>query len=311
MVGMMDPSQWAYGSSTVSSPYGQQQNPYGGGGYGYPAGWWGDGQGSTWNDGSNLQYDDRGRLIAPTQQIGGQTGSYGAYGSTGATGGATAGANPYGSYGSESYGSATYGRDPNSATAIAFLNSVISGNKLPMDQTAQNNQLSQQSGMASAAESARNNAQAGAAAANGASIYDPSLQGARMNNMATRQAANMNSQNRIAQGAANANFGAQMDAAGSLANLGLAQEDRMARAQAIGVNNTRGTGTLGFNPDGTNRVQGYGYSAGNTGLDWADSGYANGDGSGSTQPGTAPNTGGGSSTNDYWANIRATRAAGG
>ncbi len=285
MVSMLDSSQFGYGSSYVNGPYGYgptspgMNYSVGGSQYGgmaLPSGWGYGDNGAMWNDGTNLQYDAQGRLITPTANTGG-------YGSTPApaAGGATGGAaNPYG--GSSYGGGSSWGRDPNSAPAIAFLNNVIGGNELPMGQAEQDRQLSQQSGMASSAEAARNSSQMGAAAANGASVYDPSLQGARLNNMATRQAANMNSQNRIAQGAANANFGARMEAAGTLAGLSQSQ----AWLQGMG-NNTRGSGTSGYNgqfnptsgnPGGSGRVQGY------PGLDWADSGYADGYGGASQQP---------------------------
>jgi hypothetical protein len=85
--------------------------------------------------------------------------------------------------------------------------------------------LTQQSDMGAAAESARNNQIDSNAAASGASGRDPSLQGAKAANFAARQVGNQRAAGDIAAKANSANFGAQMDAAGTLNN------NAMTRAQ--------------------------------------------------------------------------------
>lgn len=116
--------------------------------------------------------------------------------------------------------------------AIAFLNDVLGGKKAPFDQATQANMLSQASDMTGAAEAGQLSAINEDAAVGGASIGDPSLAGARREAMARRQGGNAQAAQGIATQANRANFGAQMQAAGTLADYGLAQQDRQARQQA-------------------------------------------------------------------------------
>lgn len=124
------------------------------------------------------------------------------------TGGTTA---PMGSGGSTTTSSS--GPTP---TAEAWMNDVLAGKNLPFSPFAKSQMLSQQSDMSAAAEGARNGQMMGAAAMGGASASDPSLQGARMSNMAARQAQNQTAARDIDVQANTANFGAQMDAASML-----------------------------------------------------------------------------------------------
>lgn len=125
-------------------------------------------------------------------------------------------------------GTAT-GGNANTAAATKFLNGVLAGKNLPYDKTTQSNMLSEQSGMAAAAEGARNQELNNSALAGGSSYNDPSLAGGRASNMAARQAANMNAARDIAQNANVQNFDAQQQAAKSLATFGLAESDRAQR----------------------------------------------------------------------------------
>lgn len=140
-------------------------------------------------------------------------------------------ANPYGPYsglqkaggaqtggGTPTYGggSTTTSRSGPTPTAEAWMNDVLAGKNLPFSPFAKSQMLSQQSDMSAAAEGARNQQMMGAAAMGGASASDPSLQGARMSNMAARQTQNQTAARDIDAQAYQANFGAQMDAASML-----------------------------------------------------------------------------------------------
>ncbi len=119
------------------------------------------------------------------------------------------------------------------ATAKAFLDRVMAGKELPYDKKTQTAQLTQASDMNASAERARNSTFNANAAINGQSMTDPSLAGARMNSMATRQTGNAQAANAIAQNATKANFGAKMTAAGTLADIGAQENDMNARQRAL------------------------------------------------------------------------------
>ncbi len=218
----------------VNGPYGQQStsgyapllnyypNQIGGGGTapttgGFPGQVWDASIGAyVWSNASNPFPTVQNSGPAPTSSTG-----YPAIGTPSApTGGLSSGTGG-------SYGNAT------TTAAQNFLNQVISGQTVPYDQATKDNMLTQASDMNSAGETARNQTMEGNALAGGASLTDPSLAGARMNSMARRQTDNTIAANKIGQVASQANFGARLNAAGTLADIGLAQEDRQAWAQAL------------------------------------------------------------------------------
>jgi hypothetical protein len=118
--------------------------------------------------------------------------------------------------------------------AEAFFKDVMAGNRLPFGPQQQAAQLSQASDMTSAAESAQNQALMAAGAAGGASANDPSVQAAKMNNMARRQVGNQTAARDIQTRADQTNFGAQMDAAGQL-NSNAMQRAQWAQSQGGGA----------------------------------------------------------------------------
>lgn len=120
--------------------------------------------------------------------------------------------------------------DPTSI-AKGFLGQVMSGQQTPYDQATQDNMMTKASDMNASAETARNSEFGANAAINGAALSDPSLAGARMNSMARRQTDNSMAANNIAQNANKANFSAKLSAAGSLANIGMAEENRALELQ--------------------------------------------------------------------------------
>jgi hypothetical protein len=158
------------------------------------------------------------------------------------------------------------GGNANSAAAIKYLNQVIKGKQLPYDKETRRNMLSEQSGMASAAEVARNAEMNQSAVAGGASYNDPSLAGARASSMANRQSQNMGAAREIAQNASIANQAQKMAAAKALATFGLAESDRAAEWQRAMMgqpnsqqlaNQNTGTFTDGsFNRDPNAQYQG-------------------------------------------------------
>lgn len=117
-----------------------------------------------------------------------------------------------------------------SDAAVKYLNRVLEGKELPYDQATKANMLSEQSGMAAAAESAQNQELMNNATAGGASANDPSLAAAKRSNLARRQSANMGAARDIAQNANVQNFGAKEGAAKALATFGLAEQDRALQA---------------------------------------------------------------------------------
>ena len=125
------------------------------------------------------------------------------------------------------------------ASAEAWMNDVLAGKNLPFSPFTQSQMLSKQSDMSAAAEGARNQQLANTAAMGGASAGDPSMNAARMSNMAARQAQNQTSARDIGAQAAQANFGAQMDAASQLNQNAMNRE-----AFANGMQRT----ALGFMP---------------------------------------------------------------
>jgi hypothetical protein len=113
-------------------------------------------------------------------------------------------------------GSTTTATSGPTASAEAWMNDVLAGKNLPFSPFQKSQMLSQQSDMSAAAEGARNQQLMGNAAMGGASAGDPSLNAARMSNMAARQAQNQTAARDIDVQANTANFGAQMDAASQL-----------------------------------------------------------------------------------------------
>lgn len=170
--------------------------------------------------------------------------------------------------GREAAGSSTassgggYASDPNSQAAIAYLNKVLSGENLPYDAATQGNMLSQAADMNAAAEQAQGKQMRAQAMAGGASAYDPSMAANQRMLMANRQAGNAQAARDIAQKANVANRGYQMQAAGTLADIGLNQS-RFAAAQARNamedrLANTAQVGSGGRSTGGSRRVGGYG-----------------------------------------------------
>jgi hypothetical protein len=134
--------------------------------------------------------------------------------------------------------------------AESWLNDVIAGKNLPFSPFAQQQMLSQQSDMNAAAEGAQNQQLQNQAAVGGASASDPSFKAGQAANMAHRQTANTTAARDISTRANQANFGAQMDAAGQLNQNAITREGFQR-----GLQNT----ALGFMPWN----QGGGSSGGN------------------------------------------------
>lgn len=109
--------------------------------------------------------------------------------------------------------------------AEAWFKDVMSGKNLPFSQQQQAAQLTQQTDMNAAAESARNGQLDANAAAGGASASDPSFRGAKAANFARRQTDNSHAAGGIAAQANSANFGAEQQAATQL------NQNSMQRAQ--------------------------------------------------------------------------------
>ncbi len=126
---------------------------------------------------------------------------------------------------------------PQNSAAMAFLNSVVSGQELPYGQQQQDAMYGQASGMNAAAEAAQNQEAEGAASAGGASPTDPSYQNQMRQNMARRQTGNQRTMGDIQAKAGSENFGARTGAAGAI--LGAEQNalDRQERqnSKAMGM----------------------------------------------------------------------------
>jgi hypothetical protein len=135
--------------------------------------------------------------------------------------------------GSNTSGAGTSETSTGNADAEGFFKEVMAGKRLPFGPQQQAAQLSQASDMTSAAESAQNQALMAAGAAGGASAGDPSMQAAKMNNMARRQVGNQTAARDIQTRADQTNFGAQMDAAGQLNNNAM-QRAQWAQSQGVG-----------------------------------------------------------------------------
>lgn len=146
---------------------------------------------------------------------------------------------------------------PYEASAMAHLQSVLNGSKLPYDQATQNAMMTQGSDMSGAAEAAQLQQTNSQALANGASASDPSLQGLAREYMAQRQGQNQQTANAVAQQASKANFAAQSDAARTMADYGLAQQDRQYRAQQALRSGAYDTVHSAPGSSTTGRVQGY------------------------------------------------------
>jgi hypothetical protein len=133
-----------------------------------------------------------------------------------------------GSGGSASFvGGGPGAQDPQSSAATDFLNSVISGNKLPYGQDQQNALMGQASAQNAAAEAQQNQGAQDAAVQGGSSASDPSLQSQYRQNAARRQTGNQRAQGDIQSQAGSANFAAQGAAAGAL----LSHQERGAAMQ--------------------------------------------------------------------------------
>lgn len=175
--------------------------------------------------------------------------------------------NPYGPYsflpgaqrpGSTSATSSTTASSGPTASAESWLNSVLSGQNLPFSPQTQAAQLTQQTDMSAAAESAQNQQLGNMAAAGGASRFDPSFQGAKAANFAQRQGRNMQAAGDIAAKAGQANFGAQMQAAGQLNQNQLTREGFQHGMQ------NQALGFMPWNQSGGGRMNNFNYGAGLT-----------------------------------------------
>lgn len=222
--------------------------------YGVPVG---GGGGMTWM-GGGVGWQPTSVLGAQApyadQSMGQPTAAWNGYGAARPTGGA-------GAAGVGGTGSAA------SDAALAFLNSVLSGQKLPMDAATVGAMETGAANDSAAAEAAQSDQLTRGAVAGGAATFDPSLQGRRMELTAARNATNAEARRKIAETASRTNFGAQMDAAGAMADIGMAQSERSwrdwmatlaggsSREQGIpqgtqGQGSQGGTsGWLGFGPD--------------------------------------------------------------
>jgi hypothetical protein len=108
--------------------------------------------------------------------------------------------------------------------AMKRLQSIASGQDVPLDEATKANMLSKSQEGAAAAEQAQNQSLMEGAAAGGASPNDPSLQGAKRQNMAARQGANQQASRDIELETRRQNFAASQGAAESLAGFGQAQQ---------------------------------------------------------------------------------------
>jgi hypothetical protein len=108
--------------------------------------------------------------------------------------------------------------------ASAFFNEVLSGKKLPYDQSTQDSLYSTASDMSAAAEGANLEQATATAQRGGASANDPSLQGQRLSLQSQRQGQNMKSKQDISNKSNIANFGAQEDAANALQQANFEQQ---------------------------------------------------------------------------------------
>jgi hypothetical protein len=104
------------------------------------------------------------------------------------------------------------------------LQSIAEGKDVPLDEATKANMLSKSQEGAAAAEQAQNQSLMEGAVAGGASPNDPSLQGAKRQNMAARQGANQQAARDIELETRRQNFAASQGAAESLAGFGQAQQ---------------------------------------------------------------------------------------
>lgn len=147
-------------------------------------------------------------------------------------------------------GSSASGAD---TAARQYLTGVVSGQNTPYNQTTRDSMYSQQSGMAGAAETGRNQQIAEQSAIGGASPSDPSYQRLIRQSMAARQTQNQQSMGDIDRTANIANQQTQQQAAGTL--LG-SEDERHALQQ--GYNQRATQMALGFlgGGGGWNNTQG-------------------------------------------------------
>lgn len=165
---------------------------------------------------------------------------------------------PATSSGYNSSGSTTASYGP-SSSAMNFLNSVVQGQTLPYDQATQDNMLAKQSDMNAAGERALNGRMSAQAMSGGANPSDPSFQSAQRNAMANRQGQNAAAAQSIGQEANRSNFGARLQAAGSMSTFELAQQERARAAQTALQSGAFNTTTQPGS--GGSRVSGYGTAA--------------------------------------------------
>lgn len=147
--------------------------------------------------------------------------------------------------------SSSSGSTPTTAdsTARQYLTGVVSGQNTPYNQATRDSMYSQQSGMAGAAEAARNQQIAEQSAMGGASPSDPSYQRLIRQSMAARQGANQQAMGDIDRTANLANQQAQMGAAQALMG---SEDERYALSQ-------------GMNQRATQMALGYLYGGGSGG----------------------------------------------
>lgn len=165
-------------------------------------------------------------------------------------------ANPYGPYATLGRaGQPTAGRDGGAgmgassgadSTARKYLTGVVEGQNTPYNQATRDSMYSQQSGMAGAAEGARNQQIAEQSAMGGASPSDPSYQRLIRQSMAARQGQTAQAMGDIDRTANLANQQTQQAAAGTL--LG-SEDERNALQQ-------------GYNQRATQMAMGYLYGGG-------------------------------------------------
>ncbi len=127
------------------------------------------------------------------------------------------------------------------STARKYLEGVVGGQNTPYNQSTRDSMYAQQSGMAGAAESGRNQQIAEQSAIGGASPSDPSYQRLIRQSMAARQSQNQQSMGDIDRTANIANQQTQQQAAGTL--LG-SEDERNALQQ--GYNQRAAQTALGY-----------------------------------------------------------------
>jgi hypothetical protein len=128
-----------------------------------------------------------------------------------------------GGSGSSSRLYANTGSDAFLNSALSRLQSVVSGQNLPFDQTTRSNLLSGASDMNAAAEASNAEDMRARVASSGGSLTDPAAQAALARLKSTRQQGNASAAQAIDSQANQANFAAQQNAAGALSSTRLNQ----------------------------------------------------------------------------------------